>query len=392
METIGVGIFVTKSTGLAGAAGLVGAAAFLPSGLVGPIGGALADRYPGRFLMITATLVQTALAGLLTVLAALHEADVWAVVVIVFVSGCANAIVLPAYQATLPELVPRKELPSAVALGALQYNLGRVIGPALAGIVIAAGGYQMAFAINTVSFLAVIAAVAPLSLPRPTPVEGESIPTAIHEGLRYALGEPGIRAAMTYLAAVAFLAAPFIALVPAVALKVFHEEDLGTSVLVSAQGIGAVTLALALADLVYRFSRRRVLLTLMTGLPFALLLYALAPSLGLAAVAIFLVGACYLGCISSFMAIAQLRAPMQFRGRIMSTFMLLLGTLYPIGALMQGAIADEVGLRETTATAAVLLALALAALHFLRPGFDAELGDPVEAMGHAEEPLATPIG
>ena len=183
METIGVGIFVTKTTGLAGAAGLVGAAAFLPNGLIGPLGGALADRYPRRGLMITGTLVQTALAGVLTVLAALGEAEVWAVVVIVFVSGCANAIVLPAYQAMLPELVPREDLPSAVALGALQYNLGRVIGPLLAGIVISLGGYEMAFAVNTLSFLAVIAAVAPLRLPPPKRVLGESIPRAIGLGI-----------------------------------------------------------------------------------------------------------------------------------------------------------------------------------------------------------------
>ena len=91
---------------------------------------------------------------------------------IVLASGCAGAVGFPAYQSLMPDLVPREELASAVALGAAQWNLGRVIGPALAGIVIGIGGFEWAFAINTLSFLAVIAAIAPLRLPPPTPSRG----------------------------------------------------------------------------------------------------------------------------------------------------------------------------------------------------------------------------
>jgi MFS family permease len=276
-----------------------------------------------------------------------------------------------------------------VALGAAQWNLGRVIGPALAGIVIELGGFEWAFAVNTVSFLAVIAAVAPLELPAPTQVHGESILDSIRNGARFARGEPGLRALMTYLALNSLFAAPFIALVPAFALKVFHDEDVGTAVLITAQGIGAVLMALALGGLAHRFGHRDFLLAVLAALPVTLVLYAVAPTLALGAVAIFLVGAAYLGCLSSFTAMAQLRAPAEFRGRVMSALMLLLGTLYPLGALAQGWVADEIGLRATTAGAAVLLGASVLAIRVLRPGFDRPLADTGVAAPAGATP-ATP--
>jgi MFS family permease len=375
METVAVGILVTERTGQAGWTGIVAAAGFLPNAFVGPFGGALADRLPRRTLLIATTAVQTLLAGVLTTMAALNATPPWAVTLIVLASGCAGALGFPSYQSLMPDLVPREDLPGAIALGAAQWNLGRVIGPALAGIVIAAGGYEWAFAVNTVSFLAVIAAIAPLRLPAPRPKEGESIIDSIRAGARFARREPGIRAVMVFMALNSLLAAPFIALVPAVALKVFHEGKGGTSALITAQGVGAVIMALALGGMAARYGHRFVVLGGITALPVALVLYALAPSLALGVVAIFFVGFFYLACLSSFTSIAQLRAPAELRGRVMSALMVLLGTLYPIGAISQGALADEIGLRATTTGAAVILAVSFVAVRVLRPGFDRELGD-----------------
>ena len=390
METVAVGILVTQTTGQAGWTGIVAAAGFVPNALVGPFGGALADRIPRRRLLLTTTAVQTTLAGVLTTLAALGETPPWAVTLIVLASGCAGALGFPAYQSLMPDLVPRDDLAGAIALGSAQWNLGRVIGPALAGLVIAAGGYEWAFAVNTVSFLAVIAAIAPLRLPAPRPKEGESILESIRDGARFARREPGIRAAMVFLGMNSLLAAPFIALVPAVALKVFHHGRDGTTALITAQGVGAVMMALLLGGLAARYGHRRVLLGAMTVLPATLLLYALAPSLELAVLAIVLVGFCYLGCLSSFTTIAQLRAPAELRGRVMSALMVLLGVLYPIGSIAQGAIGDEIGLRATTAGAALLLAVVFFGVRTLRPGFDRALGDPESVQDRVPKaPVAT---
>jgi MFS family permease len=375
METVAVGILVTEQTGQAGWAGIVAAAAFVPSAFAGLVGGALADRIPRRRLLVTTTCVQIALAALLTVLAALDQADPGAVTAIVFAAGCASALGFPSYQALLPDLVPPAELPAAIALGSAQWNLGRVIGPALAGVVIGLGSFELAFAINTVSFFAVIVAILPMHLPPPRRSERQPIGAAVAAGLRFARSDPGLRAATSYLALNSLLAAPFIALVPAVALKVFQEEKLGTSVLVTAQGIGAVAMALILGGLAHRVGLRNVVLSALGLLPVALVAYALAPTLALAAVGIFFVGAAYLGCLSGFNTVAQLRSPPELRGRVMSVNMMILGTLYPIGSVAQGAIADMVGLRVTTAVAAVILGVTVLLVRTLRPNFDRHLED-----------------
>ncbi len=123
-----------------------------------------------------------------------------------------------------------------------------------------------------------------------------------------------------------------------------------------------------------------MLLGALAALPPALIAYALAPTLEVGVVAIFFVGAAYLGCLSSFTTIAQLRAPNEMRGRVMSALMVLLGVLYPLGSILQGWIADDIGLRATTAAAAVLLAVALLVIRIVRPRFDHELRDPPAAI------------
>jgi MFS family permease len=367
METIGVGILVTTSTGKAGWTGLVAAAGFVPTALLAPLGGALADRVPRRTLLLTTTAFQIVFAALLTLVASLGDPSPGLVTLIVLGAGCANALGFPAYQAMLPDLVPRDDLPGAVALSSAQWNLGRVIGPALAGLVIGLGGYEVAFFLNTVSFFAVFAVVASFRLPRPAVAAGTTILGSIREGARFVRGDDALRFVVGCMALNSLLAAPFIALIPAVALDVFHEEKLGTAVLVTAQGIGAVVMGLALATLFGRFGTRRVLLGVLATLPIALVLYALAPTLPLAVLAILVVGALYLGSLSSFTTVAQLRAPAELRGRVVSVLMMLIGALYPIGSVVQGAIADEVGLRATTAGAAVLLGSLLLLWRLLRP-------------------------
>jgi MFS family permease len=386
METVGVGILVTTSTGQAGWAGLVAAAGFVPTALLAPLGGALADRLPRRTLLLTTTSVQILFAGLLTVAASTGDPSPGLVTLIVLGAGCANALGFPAYQAMLPDLVPRADVPGAVALSSAQWNLGRVIGPALAGLVIGLGGYELAFLINTLSFFAVFAVIASFHLPPPTSTHGTSIVQSIREGARFVRGDPALRFVVGCMALNSLLAAPFIALIPAVALKVFHDEKLGTAVLVTAQGLGAVCMALSLATLFARFGTRRVMLAILGALPVALVAYAAAPALPVAAVAIFAVGFLYLGSLSSFTTIAQLRAPSALRGRVVSVLMMLIGALYPIGSVVEGAIADEVGLRATTAGAAILLAFLLLVWRLLRPQAADALGDAV-VTATAPEPL-----
>lgn len=396
MESVGVGILVTETTDQSGWTGLVAAAAFAPSALLSPVGGALADRVPRRLLLIGAFVIQTALAALLTFLAAVDAAAPGLVTVIVLAAGCVQALGFPAYMALLPDLVPEEDLVGAVALSSAQWNLGRVVGPALAGVVIDVGGYEWAFAVNTLSFGGVIIALLLVHVPPLAVTAHERILRSIRTGLAYVRRDRGLRVVAGYMALNSFLAAPFIALVPAMAIKVFDSGERGTSALVTAQGIGAVTMALSLGALVARFGNRRVMLAVLWGLPPALMLYAVAPTIVISAVTITIVGFLYLGALSSFTSIGQLRAPANVRGRVMSLLMMILGTLYPLGSILQGAIADRVGLRATTIAAAGLMLVALALARVLRPRFADALDTPPAPIDGDDaatgDGIATPPG
>src|SRR5687767_10298541 len=138
MQTVAVGALVTERTGQARWTALVAVAAFLPMGLLAPIGGAMADRLDRRRWLITGNVIGAALATVLALLSATGNASPGAVTFVVLLHGCSFALMLPFYQAMIPDLVPREELLAAASLGSAQYNLGRVVGPALAAVVIAA--------------------------------------------------------------------------------------------------------------------------------------------------------------------------------------------------------------------------------------------------------------
>jgi MFS family permease len=383
MESVALGIYVTKHTHQAAWTGTIAAAAFLPIAFFSPIGGALADRYPRRLLLILTSMFQTALAALLTVLFIVGEPSAPTITLIALGNGVAAALGFPSFQAMLPDLVPVEDLPGAIALSSAQYNLGRVVGPALAGIVISIGGFAWAEGANAVSFLAVVAVMMSISLPPPSAkARGERFFRSIADGFRFVRREPGLRVTALAMCLNTFLAAPFIALVPAMAQEVLDRGSVGTAVLVTAQGIGAVLMAFSLGSLVERYGARRVLATLMSILPVALIAYGSAPNLALSALAIFAVGTIYLGTLSSFTTIAQLRVPTEIRGRVLAVFTVILGSLYPLGSVIQGKVADQIGLRETTIGAAALMAVVMLATRALRPGITAAI----------DQPAAQPVG
>ncbi len=392
MQAVALGIYVTATTHDPLWTGLVAAAAFLPVGVLSPVGGALADRLDRRRWLIVTTGAEMAIATLLTVLAATGRVTPTSAVIVAFFGGAAGAVGFPAYQAMLPDLISdRGDLLAAVSLSSAQFNLGRVIGPALAGLALAVGHYAFAFGCNALSFAAVIVALLFVRIPAPRRVaERPHIFRRIAEGARIAAAEPGCRTAIVLIGVVALLASPFIALVPAMAIDALHlggghRGSIGTAVLVTAQGLGAVAGALVIPGLAARFGRRRQVMTAMFTLPVLLVAYALAPNLWWSAAALFLVGACYIGVLSGLNTVVQLRAPFAARGRVLSLYMLSLGTIYPIGAVLQGAVGSHVGVRQITVVGAVLLGAVLVALAALRPSI-------FRALGHTAAAEAAALG
>jgi len=375
METVAIGVYVTQATGQAAWTGTVAALTYVPTVLLGPFGGALADRFDRRRFLVAVTLFQTLLAALLTLLAATDRLSVAAVATIVLLAGCAFAVAMPAVQAMTPDLVGTDDLLGAMSLGAAQYNLGRVVGPALAGLVITAGGLAWAFGLNVVSFGAVLLALAVIRIPPLQRPEGERprVLRTIAQGVAAARRDPGIRTALLLLVATTFLVSPFIGLVPAVAIKVFDEGASGTSALVTAQGVGAVLAALAAAPLAARLGRRRLLVAALLAVGPAAMLYGLAPTFPLAVAAIAVLGFVYLAVLSGTSTVCQLRAPRELRARIASLFMLGVGGGHALGLVVQGWLGDRVGLPAVTAATGLLLLGIVVAVRLLRP-------DLLEAM------------
>ena len=375
MQTVAVGVLVTARTGRAGWAGLVAAAGFLPLGLLSPVGGAISDRIDRRHWLIFTTVGEAAFATVLALLAATGNASPAAVTLTVFAGQCMAGLGLAAYMSMLPDLVEPDEVLSAISLSSAQFNLGRVIGPVVAGVVIVSAGYTWAFAINAASFFAVVVALLLVRWRSGVNAEHEAGPMVrrLLSGWRVAISEPGCRAAIILISVVALLASPFIALVPAVAIKLFHRGASGTSVLVAAQGLGAIVGVLALTPLSRRFGPRRLLVADLFVLPAVLVGYGLAPTLQLAAVALFAVGLSYIWILSGLSTVAQMSAPAWARGRVVGIYMMALGIGYPIGAVIQGGIADRAGLRPVVVGGAVILAALVFAFVLGRPKLAAGL-------------------
>jgi predicted MFS family arabinose efflux permease len=317
------------------------------------------------------------LATVLTVLAFTHSLSVSLVAVAAFLNGCITLLLGPAFAALLSELVPPEDMHSALSLNSAQFNLGRVIGPLLATLVLATGGIAWALLTNTLSFVAVLAALSRL---RPAKRSSTfalkglwgALWVDIGRGVEVARKDAGIRLVLSSTPVIAVLVAPFIGLVPVFAIKVFHQGASATSLLVTSQGAGAVMAAVGLGALVDAFGRKRVLEGVMLVLGPVAALYWLAPSLGLAAAGIFFLGASYMICMTGIHTICQTRVPRELRARISSLFSMLLNGGYALGVWLQGALADRVGVRFITVSAAVFFLALMLSLRLLRPNsFDA---------------------
>jgi MFS family permease len=383
MQTVALGFVITAHTHNPLWTGLVAAAAFLPMGVLAPLGGALADRLDRRRWLIVTTVAEACFAAALAGLAAAGQESPVVLVVVAFLGGTAAAIGFPAYQAMLPDLVPREDLLAAVSLSSAQFNLGRVIGPALAGLVLVFGSDAWAFAVNAASFGAVVVALVFVRLPAPSalvqPVEG--MVRRIVAGARVAASEPGCRSAIILIGIVALVGSPFIGLVPAVAIDGLHRGAGATSTLVTGQGVGAVAAALALAPLARAWGRRRLLIGALFAFPAALVAYGLAPSVETATAAIVVIGAFYISVLTGLNTVVQLRAPEQARGRVLGLYMMALGTIYPIGLVVQGAIAGAVGIRTVTVASGIALIVIMAGLLVTRPALFHALDDkPIEIL------------
>ncbi len=360
METVALTYYVADTTGKASWSAIVGAAGFLPNGLLGPIGSAMADRWSRRRMLVIGGAAAAIVAAILAVWVGGGGATPLGIAGLSLVAGCIGAFTFPAFQSILPDLVPREHLVAGVGLSNAQWNLGRIVGPGLAAVAISIGGIGTALWCNAISFLAVIVAVALVKVPSRVS-EHRKVFSALGDGLRFATNHPAMRRMLVVMLLTILIASPFIAFVAQMATNVLEGDAKTTSVLVTAQGFGAVAAAFTLGAVSKRLGVTNLMFVAVGLLGPALVAYAVAPNIWASAPALLVLGLCYGYAFTSFSSIAQQAAPDAMRGRVMAVNFMILGIGFPVGSLIQGQIADAIGLRWTTAGSGIALAAGLLA-------------------------------
>jgi MFS family permease len=327
----------------------------LPILLFTLIGGVVADRRDRRVLLLASQVVQMSSAFALAVLVVGGWVQIWHVLALSFLSGCAQAFGGPAYQSLIPSLVHKDHLPNAVALNSIQFNLARVIGPLLAGVTLHTLGSASCFTVNGLSFLVVIAALLSLHAPHVVPTGQRRMLDELRTGLEYVRDEPAIRTLTVLALASTFLGVPLLTFLPVFARNVFHEGVGQYSQMMAWSGVGAVAGALVVAWM-GRFSRMG-LTALCVQVLFGVLTVAFAYSraLWISYALLVVSGAALMVVFSLFTSLVQLIAPNHMRGRVMSIYMVAFRGGMPLGSLVTGLAIDQVGAPAAIAVNGVLL-------------------------------------
>ncbi len=323
--------------------GLVGALQTLPVFLFIFLGGVVAEHFSRRRLMF---FTQAALLLLALALGLLVEREiirVWTLCLIVFLSGTAMAFDIPARQAFIVELVGKPDLPNAIALNSTLFNATRVLGPSLAGIVIAGVGLANCFFLNSVSFLAVLVALVLLKLPPAQPAPWKPFLSSWKEMGNYLWVRRELHPVLLLMALVAILAMPYHVLLPILAREVLRVGAQGLGLLMAASGLGAVLGGLTLAR---RLQRRPPMPSFLTGLGLFLLGLMGLGLCGNYYVALgfsFMSGFGMVTQLSTGNSLMQLNVPDELRGRLMSLFGLIVMGFAPVGSMVYGVAAHYTG-------------------------------------------------
>lgn len=362
MQTTAQGWLVFQLTGSPFDLGLVGSLGWVPSLVIAPVGGVLADRFDRRLMLIVTQAVALVLALALAVLTSTRLVTVEHVIVIAFLLGLVLVVDYPARQALITELVDESALMNAVTLDSGVLAIARAVGPAIAGVVVASLGIAWCFYVNALSYVAVILVLAAI---RPRPTVSAPRPRGwgqFMEGFRYVWQRPVLAAAIGLAAMSTVLLLPAATIMPVFAGEVLAVGPVGLGLLLGSIGAGSVAGAAVLASL-RRLPPKGILLVA-CGAIFAgtTLGFALSRSYPLSLGLLFASGAASVGLISTTRTLLQLGTPRELRGRVMAVFQLAFRGLVPVGALQIGAVAALLGAPFAVGLSAVLSGLTLLAV------------------------------
>lgn len=336
------------------------------------IGGVIADRNDRRRLLTMSQYVQAFSAFALAVMVWTGHIHVAYIFALSFVSGCGQAFGGPAYQAMIPSLVPKRDLPNAIALNSTQFNLSRVLGPGAGAIVLATIGTAWCFFVNGLSFFIVVVALAALKLPKHVhAINRGRVAEELKGGLRY-VRDNRLLLTLTVLVTIStFLTMPILTMLPAFANEVLTgagRPETRLSLLMASQGLGAIVGALLVGIIGATNHLGRVLLSVQIGLGLLIAAFALSTSLPLSLVLLFFGGIFFMALFSISFSLVQMTVPDALRGRVVSIYMVALRGGGPLGALFAGALADQFSASRVMAVNGILLALISGGVFVLRRG------------------------
>jgi len=392
MQSIAEDWLVYRLTGSSLLLGAVGFASQIPVFLVAPLGGIVADRHNRRKVVIATQCASMVLALTLAGLTLSGKVLVWHIFVLAALLGVVNAFDIPGRQAFLVDMVGKEDLINAIALNSSMFNGARVVGPAVAGILVAKIGEGWCFFANGVSYIAVISGLLMMRITCSRRSKSSGSPVAeIVEGIQFVRRTMPIRALLLLLGLVSLVAMPYTVLMPIFADRILHGGARGLGILMGATGVGALLGALTLASRSGVKGLGRWVAVSCGGFSLSLILFSLSRHFWLSAALLLPVGFCMMLQMSSSNTLIQVMVPDYLRGRVMAIYSMMFMGMAPFGALFGGALAERLGAPFTVGLGAIA-SMGGAALFYLRlPQLRVEArrlivaqtevgGDPAEEM------------
>lgn len=344
---------------------LVQVALTAPSFLLAIAAGALADIADRRAVLIGTQLAGAVVAGLLALVAVLDALTAPTLLLLTFLLGVQWALTIPAWGATVADVVPRAQLASAVALGSISFNISRSVGPAIGGLILSVSHPSVAFALNALSFVGVLAVLLRWQRARPVPrLPPEGFGAAVRAGVRYTMEEPAFRTLLARCAVFTMPAAAVFALLPVIARGSTYSSANGYAFLLTAIGVGAVATALVLPRLRSRYTHDQLIAASAALFAVALAVPALTHRFAWMLLAMPLAGAGWLTTLSGLQSAVQHVAPAWVKARGLAIYFMTLNGAVALGGAVWGAIASNASVSAALAVAAV--ALLAAAVWFAR--------------------------
>ncbi len=350
MQTVAQSWLVYRMTGSTLLLGTVGFASQIPVFLVAPIGGIVADRVNRHRVVIATQASSMILAFILAFLTLTNRIQVWEIVVLAAGLGVVNAFDIPARQAFLIDMVGREDLMNAIALNSSMFNGARILGPAIAGILVAWVGEGWCFFVNAVSYIAVIVGLLLMRIEHPASLSREGSPIEnILEGFRFVRDAAPIKIILLLLGLVSFVGMPYSVLMPVFASQILHGGARELGILMGATGVGALLGALSLAARVGVRGLGRVIAICAGGFGVSLILFAFSRILWLSVVLLVPVGFTMMVQMASSNTLIQSMSPDQLRGRVIAVYSMMFMGMAPFGAFFAGAVAHRIGAPWTVA-------------------------------------------